>query len=454
MTAADRPEPMAREIVKLRKINDVLMRRVERSMDMQGSDFALFETAILLENKVRERTAALEQALKDLQASNRALAEAKGEAEQANQSKTRFLAAVSHDLLQPLNAARLFLAALGETEQTAKSRHLIDNVEIAFESIERLLASLLDISKLDAGIMTAEVSDVPLAAVLKPLVAEFTPAAEKKGLELRLVASSAVVRTDLHLLTRILRNLLSNALRYTLQGRVLLGARRRGGGFVIEVGDTGVGIPADKQNEVFEEFRRLGSVPDGRDRGFGLGLAIVQRIARLLGHRVEVISTVGRGSRFLVHLPAGRPTQLARPRRRAPTPGVILQRHALVIVIENELAIQEGMQALLQGWGFDVITQTSAQGALTLLGAKARQPDLVIADYHLDEDELGTEAVRRLRAVYGPGLPGLIITADRMPQTQREIRGLGLPLLNKPVRPAQLRAVMQHLLGGSSPRPR
>jgi CheY-like chemotaxis protein len=195
-------------------------------------------------------------------------------------------------------------------------------------------------------------------------------------------------------------------------------------------------------------------VPDGRDRGFGLGLAIVHRIARLLGHRVEVISTVGRGSRFLVDLPAGRPTQLARPRRRAPTPGVILQRHALVIVIENELAIQEGMQALLQGWGFDVITQTSAQGALTLLGAKARQPDLVIADYHLDEDELGTEAVRRLRAVYGPGLPGLIITADRMPQTQREIRGLGLPLLNKPVRPAQLRAVMQHLLGGSSPRPR
>jgi signal transduction histidine kinase len=447
MTAADRPEPMALENVKLRKINEVLMRRVERSMDMQGSDFALFETAILLENKVRERTAALEQALKDLQASNRALAEAKGEAEQANQSKTRFLAAVSHDLLQPLNAARLFISALSETEQTPKSRHLIDNVEIAFESIERLLASLLDISKLDAGVMTAEIGDVPLAAVLKPLVAEFTPAAEKKGLELRNVASSAVVRTDPHLLTRILRNLISNALRYTLEGRVLLGARRRGGGYVVEVGDTGVGIPADKQTEVFEEFRRLGSVPDGRDRGFGLGLAIVQRIARLLEHRVEVISTVGRGSRFLLHLPAGRPAHSARPRRRAAAPSAIVQRHALVIVIENELSIQEGMQALLQGWGFEVITETSAQGALTLLHARARQPDLVIADYHLDQDELGTAAVKRLRGVYGPMLPGLIITADRMPQTQREIRGLGLPLLNKPVRPAQLRAVMQHLLG-------
>jgi len=169
---------------------------------------------------------------------------------------------------------------------------------------------------------------------------------------------------------------------------------------------------------------------------------------------VEVVSPGGRGSRFLVHLPAGRPTRFARPRRRAATPSAILERHALVIVIENELAIQEGMQALLQGWGFDVITQTSAQGALTLLGARERQPDLVIADYHLDEDELGTEAVRRLRAVDGPTLPGLISTADRLPQTQREIRGLGLPLLNKPVRPAQLRAVMQHLLGCNSPRSR
>jgi signal transduction histidine kinase/CheY-like chemotaxis protein len=443
---ADRHDPLARENAKLRKINEVLMRRVERSMDMQGNDFALFETAILLEGKVRERTALLEQALRDLQASNRALAEAKAEAEQANQSKTRFLAAVSHDLLQPLNAARLFLSALAETDQAAKNRRLIENIEIAFESVERLLGSLLDISKLDAGVMTAEVGDVPLAAVLKPLAVEFGPLAEKKGLELRFVPSSAVVRTDPHLLARILRNLLGNALRYTLEGRVLLGVRRCGGGYVIEVGDTGVGIPADKQGQIFEEFRRLGNVPDGRDRGFGLGLAIVERIARLLGHRIEVLSKVGHGSRFRLHLPAGCAVRRIPTRRAAASTPPAVMRSALVLVIENELAIQEGMQALLQGWGFEVITENSADGALSALRAATRPPDLVIADFHLDADELGTMAVQRLRATYGDQLPGLIITADRMPETQREIRALGLPLLNKPVRPAQLRAVMRHLL--------
>lgn len=399
-----------------------------------------------LEGRVRERTAALEQALKDLQASNRALAEATAQAEQANQSKTRFLAAVSHDLLQPLNAARLFLSALGETEQPVKSRRLIDNIEIAFESIERLLASLLDISKLDAGAMTAEISDVPLSALFKPLAAEFATIAEKKGLELRLVPSSAVIRTDPHLLSRVLRNLIGNAIRYTPSGRVLLGARRHAGGFVIEVGDTGVGIPADKREEIFEEFRRLGMVPDNRDRGFGLGLAIVKRIARLLEHEIEVRSTVGKGSRFVLKVPAGRAVRPATPFRPATAPRPELARNALIVVIENEFSIQEGMRALLQGWGFDVIAETSAEDALSSLDAECRQPDLVIADYHLERDAVGTEAVGRVRAAYGDAVPGLIITADRMPEVQREIRAMGLPLLNKPVRPAQLRAVMRHLL--------
>jgi signal transduction histidine kinase/CheY-like chemotaxis protein len=446
VSASPSHEQLLRENQKLRKINEVLMRRVERSMDMQGNDFALFETAILLEGRVRERTAALEQALRDLQASHRALAETKVLAEQANQSKTRFLAAVSHDLLQPLNAARLFLSALGETDQAPKSRQLIENIEIAFESIEQLLGSLLDISKLDAGVTTAEVADVPLAAVLRPLAAEFRPLAEQKGLELRFVPSSAVVRTDPHLLSRILRNLLSNAIRYTLKGRVLLGVRRAGAGFAVEVGDTGVGIPPDKQREVFEEFKRLGNAPDGRDRGFGLGLAIVERMARLLGHRIEVRSVPGRGSRFLIHVPAGRLGRAPAARRPAAATRPTPMRSALVLVIENERAIQEGMQALLQGWGFEVLTEASADGAISALCASARRPDLVIADFHLDQGQRGTSAVRRLRATFGDQLPGLIITADRMPEAQREIQALGLPLLNKPVRPAQLRALMRHLL--------
>lgn len=442
----DESRRLARENEKLRKINEVLMRRVERSMDMQGNDFALFETAILLESKVRERTAALEHAMRELQASNHALAEAKSEAEQANQSKTRFLAAVSHDLLQPLNAARLFLSVLSESDQAPKSRRLIENIEIAFESVERLLASLLDISKLDAGVMTAEIANVPIAGVLRPLLAEFGPMAERKGIELRQVPSSAVVRTDPHLLSRILRNLLSNGLRYTLTGKILIGVRRHGAGYVVEVGDTGVGIPEDQQREIFEEFRRLGSVPDGRDRGFGLGLAIVERIARLLGHKIEVVSRVGRGSRFRVSLPAGGPVAVARPWRASPAARAEVTRHALIAVIENEIAIQEGMQVLLQSWGFEVVAATSAEAALCSLDGGTRRPDLVIADYHLDHDMLGTQAIRQLRAAYDEALPGMIITADRMPETQREIRALGLPLLNKPVRPAQLRALLRHLL--------
>jgi two-component system, sensor histidine kinase len=446
-TGGNGDDHLAREVAKLRKINEVLMRRVERSMDMQGSDYALFETAILLEAKVRDRTAALEQALKALQQSNRALAEAKAEAERANQSKTRFLAAVSHDLLQPLNAARLFLSALAETGQDDRGRRLIENAEVAFESVERLLASLLDISKLDAGVMAAEPRDVPLGPVFRKLSAEFAPAAERRGLELRAAPTSAVVRTDPDLLLRILRNLLSNAVRYTPRGRVLLGARRRGQGYAVEVGDTGVGVPADKQEEIFEEFRRLGSDADERDRGFGLGLAIVARIARLLGHKVAVRSAPGRGSRFSIEMPAGAAAAAPEAERRAPARAPDRLDGALVVVVENERAIREGMRALLEGWGCEVVTTDTAAKALRALRIARRPPDLIIADYHLDAGELGTDAVARLRAALGGTAPGLVITADRMPEALDRIAAAGLQVLNKPVRPHQLRAVVSHLLG-------
>lgn len=437
---------LERENAKLRKINEVLMRRVERSMDMQGSDYALFETAILLEAKVRDRTAALEQALNALQRSNRALEEAKAEAERANRSKTRFLAAVSHDLLQPLNAARLFLSALAETEQDPRARRLIDNTEVAFESVERLLASLLDISKLDAGVMTAEPRDVPLGAIFRTLAAEFAPAAARKGLELRVVPTTAVVHTDPDLLLRVLRNLLSNAVRYTPAGRILLGARRHGPGFRIEVGDTGVGIPPERQEEIFEEFRRLGSDANARDRGFGLGLAIVKRIVRLLGHEIDVRSQVGHGARFVLSLPAGHGHAGPEAGRAALAGTAGRLDGAVVVVIENERAIQEGMRALLENWGCLVVSSPSAARALKALRTTRRVPDLVIADYHLDRGELGTAAVAKLRAAFGPAVPGLVVTADRMPGVQQAAAAAGLPILHKPVRPHQLRAVMSYLL--------
>jgi len=435
---------LARENAKLRKIRDVLVRRVERSMDLQGSEFALFERATLLEAEVRKRTAQLEQALAELQHSNRALGEAKALAEAVNRSKTRFLAAASHDLLQPLNAARLFLSALAETDLPANAARLVENVETALESVDRLLSALLDISKLDAGVVTPLAEDVPLGPVLRRLAAEFTPLAERKGLALRLVPTGAVVRTDRDMLARALMNLVSNAIRYTRRGGVLIGVRRDGNGFRVEIVDTGIGIAPDQQAEIFEEFRRLGADADQRDRGVGLGLAIVERIARVLGHPLSVRSVPDRGSRFVLRLPAG---------SQAPAPTAVgtepvadpRAKGALLVVIENEAAIREGMQVLLQGWGYAALTAPSPELAIALLRRSQRRPAAVIADYHLDGCT-GTEAIGMVRAGFGAALPAAIITADRTPDVQREVAALELPLLNKPVRPAQLRALLSHLL--------
>jgi two-component system, sensor histidine kinase len=433
------------ENAKLRKIRDVLVRRVERSMDLQGSEFALFERATLLEAEVRKRTGQLEQALAELKRSHEALGEAKAQAEAANLSKTRFLAAASHDLLQPLNAARLFLGALAETDLPGNAVPLVTNAEAAFESVERLLSALLDISKLDAGVLTPTVEDVPLVPLLRRLVAEFTPLAERKGLSLRLVPSTVVVRTDRDMLSRALMNLISNAIRYTRQGGVLVGVRRDGEGFRVEVADTGVGIPHEHQAEIFEEFRRLGTDADQKDRGYGLGLAIVQRIARILEHKLSVRSEPGRGSRFALHLPASplqaRATAPVLPRRAAERRGM----GALLVVIENEATIRQGMEAVLQGWGYRVLTADSGEEAMAALRDARACPSAVIADYHLDGCT-GIEAIRRVRASLGAAIPAVVITADRTQEVQQEVATLGLPLLNKPVRPAQLRALLSHLV--------
>jgi signal transduction histidine kinase len=435
---------LALENAKLRKIRDVLVRRVERSMDLQGSEFALFERATLLEAEVRKRTKQVEQAMADLQRSNRELEEARARADAANMSKTRFLAAASHDLLQPLNAARLFLAALAETSLPESAERLVENVDLAFESIDRLLTALLDISKLDAGVVTPVIENVALDPLLRRLVAEFAPVAERKGLALRMVPTDVVVATDPGMLIRALMNLVSNAIRYTRRGGVLIGVRRQGAGFRVEVVDTGVGIPANQQSLIFEEFRRLGVDSDQRDRGFGLGLAIVERIARMLGHPLSVQSVPGRGSRFALSLPAG----TRGPVRATADAGVSTaprSQGALLVVIENEAAIREGMQALLQGWGYVVLAAPSPEVAIGLLRRGRRRPAAVIADYHLDGCT-GTDAIEMVRIGFGTAIPALVITADRTPEVQREVEAVAAALLNKPVRPAQLRSLLAELL--------
>jgi signal transduction histidine kinase len=447
VTVESRLAELEAENAKLRKIRDVLIRRVERSMDLQGSEYALFERATLLEAEVRRRTVQLEQALGELQRSNRALEEARGRADAANASKTRFLAAASHDLLQPLNAARLFLSALAETELPESAGQLLENVDSAFDSIDRLLTALLDISKLDAGVVTPTFENVALAPLLRRLATEFAPLAERKGLSLRLAPTSAVVRTDRDMLARVLMNLLSNAIRYTVRGGVLIGVRRRGGELRIDVVDSGVGIPDDQQGEVFEEFRRLDTDTRQRERGCGLGLAIVERIARMLGHPVSLWSAPGRGSRFSLLLPAGAPLAKGAPAPATSGPSTG-SRGALLVVIENEASIREGMKVLLQGWGYVVLTASSPEIALSLLRRSSRTPSALIADYHLDQGT-GIEAIRQIRGALSLPLPAVVITADRLPAVQQEVEGLGVPMLSKPVRPAQLRSLLTAMCGRS-----
>lgn len=441
-------DDLDRENIKLKKINQVLMNRVERSMDLQGSDFTLFEHAILLESKVRERTEELERALADLRRSHQELAQAKAEAERANASKTRFLAAASHDLLQPLNAARLFVATLAETNREDHNRSLIDNIDTTFASIEDLLTDLLDISKLDAGAQRVDVTEFPFTPLLDNLKAEFEAIAEQKGLSLVCQPTDLYLCTDRQLLGRVLRNLISNAIRYTDQGRIEIEIGVVDNRSRIDVIDTGRGIPEEGQVEIFDEFKQLDYGERARDRGHGLGLAIVKRILTLLDHPIELTSTVDHGSRFSITVPLG---SEAKAQTSAGPPcedrnAMASMTTGTVVVIDNEEAIRAGMMALLENWGYQVLTASDADGVMTALRKLSLSPDLIIADYHLDQGRFGIEAIEQLRSICQSPVPAMIITADRSPEVQDAIAEHDLPLLTKPIKPARLRTLMSYLM--------
>lgn len=416
----------------------------------------LNEAKETLERRVRERTTELmaantklRQEILEREAIEEALRQAKADAELANQSKTRFLAAASHDLLQPLNAARLFVTALAERRLGEKEAEFVSNIDRALGSVESLLGTLLDISKLDAGVVTAERTDFVIGDLLQQLAEEYTPAAIKDGLDLRVIASSQVVCSDPALLVRVLRNFLANALRYTPSGRVLVGCRRRGATIRIEVHDTGIGIPAAAINEIFEEFRQVhGDRAPGKS--FGLGLAIVKRIARVLDHGIGVRSIERKGSVFWIDVPVGTRKRAAL-RRETPTVLRGTLTSALVAVIDDQESILAGMKELLLGWGCTPVVALDGRTAVLDLARGERRPDIVIADYHLDGGATGVDAVEEIREVYGREVPGLIITADHSPKVADIVRRHGFHLLRKPVKPAKLRALLSHLLARERP---
>lgn len=392
-----------------------------------------------LERRVRERTDELERLNKEFERAKRA-------AEDANHGKTRFLAAASHDILQPLNAARLYAASLAERRLKPEDRRLAGNVDASLDAVEEILGTILDISRLDTGALRPEVTTFPIADVLSPLEVEFAPIARDRNLELRIMPCSLAVRSDRRLLRRLLQNFVSNAVKYTESGRVLVGCRRRDGRLRIEIHDTGSGIPPAKQKLIFEEFHRL---EDGarRARGLGLGLSIVERIGRVLDHPIELASTPGRGSMFSVEVPV---TTAVPPRRVAAQParraGVMVDGLS-VLCIDNERKILDGMAALLGGWGCKVRCATSAKQAARTLKREKTTPDVLLVDYHLDDGN-GIEAVIDLRWKFGGALPAILITADRSPRIREDARSRDIAVLYKPLKAAALRALLAQLPSG------
>jgi len=385
-----------------------------------------------LERRVQERTA-------ELTSLNKELERAKAGAEEANIGKTRFLAAASHDILQPLNAARLYATSLVERNTQSSDRQLVSNIDASLEAVEEIIGALLDISRLDAGALRPEISTFRIEELLTTLDVEFAPLAAEKSLTLRTMPCSLSVRSDRRLVRRVLQNLVSNALKYTTGGRVLVGCRRRGDSLAIEVHDTGPGIPLGKQKLIFQEFQRLEN-KGASAKGLGLGLSIVERIAQMLGHPIGLRSTPGHGSVFTltVLLAAALPTALPAPRTAR---AALADLSGLsVLCIDNEPKILDGMKALLGGWGCEVLTAIGGAAALDIVRERGK-PDIILADYHLDAEN-GLDLVTRLRWKLDAELPAILITADRSRAVQDQARTRDVIVLNKPIKPAALRSLL------------
>ena len=384
-----------------------------------------------LERRVRERT-------EELTRLNVALARAKGEAEDANISKTKFLAAASHDILQPLNAARLYVTSLIE-RGAREDRRLVDNIDASLEAVEEILGALLDMSRLDTGALRPEFASFRVDELMRQIELEFAPLAASKGIDLTVLPCTLVVRSDRRLLRRLIQNLVSNAIKYTPEGRVLVGCRRRGDDLRIDVYDTGVGIPQSKWRDIFIEFNRLDQGAKIA-RGLGLGLSIVERVARVLGCTIELELESGHGSHFAVSVPLSSeaPIELLARASARVDPGQLAGISALCI--DNEPSVLDGMETMLCGWGCEVIKAPDLAFALAAISESLITPNGLLVDYHLDHSN-GIEAIIALRHRLGD-LPAILITADRSPGVREQARAIGIQVLHKPIKPAALRALL------------
>jgi signal transduction histidine kinase/ActR/RegA family two-component response regulator len=380
----------------------------------------LHESYSSLESKVEERTRQLEA---------------------ANQAKSRFVAAASHDLRQPLHALGLFVAQLHGRLRAAERSQIISRIEEALSAMNQLFSALLDISKLDAGATTINITVFPVAQLLAHAETTFVGAAREKKLSFRALPSDAWVRSDFILLEQIVFNLITNALRYTRSGGVVVGCRKRGDQLRIEVWDSGIGIAADQHDKIFGEFYRLGEPDRDRRAGLGLGLAIVDRLCRLLDHPIEVKSTVGKGSVFAVTIPLAPADKRAIEASIVPRAQPSLSYDKLVLVIDDDPLVLEGMSGIFRKWGCRVITADSDSNALKAAAEQDDVPDLIISDYHLANGRTGIQTIEWLRGELSTQIPAFLISGDTDPATLHEAKVKGFHLLHKPVDPMALRAM-------------
>jgi signal transduction histidine kinase/CheY-like chemotaxis protein len=444
-------ESLLRENKKLRKINQALMRRVEESAAQSSTAYGLFQNAVLLEKSIQERTAELSRLneallgeLDDRTEVAEALRAAKRAAERANVTKTRFLAAVSHDVMQPLNAARLLLDTVSERSHDDQTMKLLQDIDAALHSVDDLLSSLLEIARLDVAPPAIEPRDFSVRRFLERIVAEHSAEARHRRLRLDLIGSEALVRTDPRLLERIVRNLLSNALRYTPTGLVLVAIRKRPTRLRLEVRDSGIGIPREKLAEIFEEFKQLDVSIPRAGAGVGLGLAIVDRLAQLLELPIEVRSREGGGSVFAVEIPYGSGAALPQPETadgslKADNKPFAGRR---AIILGPDLEATDTMSLLFSKWGGEAFTAASTDEALGLIASACSAPDILLADYGAE----GLDAVDMLRTRLAREIAAVVTMSDASEEHRRAAKSRNVFVLTKPVHAARLRSLLRHAL--------
>lgn len=381
--------------------------------------------------------------VRQLQDEKRAAEQARMRAEEANLAKSRFLAAANHDLRQPLHAVTLFVQALRHSQDRARAGEILEHLEASTRSLEGLLNELLDISKLEAGLFKPQISVLSLQDIFDGLERELRPVAEEKGIELGFVATRLKILSDPQMLGRILRNIITNAIRYTDRGAVLVGARRKKNGVAIAVYDTGQGIAPEHHQAIFREFYQLENPERDRRKGLGLGLAIVDRLCRILDHPLTLRSTLGRGTAFFVQAPlAPEAARLLETDQEDAPAGL---EGWSVLVIDDDAVIRHATAEVLGSWGCRTLTAESTEDALARIECASFVPDVIIADYRLREGRTGSEAIAAVRKAAGSHIPALILTGDTAPERLREASASQYLLLHKPVHPGRLRSALAGL---------